>query len=172
MERESLVELVRQCLGTFRGGLDVAEKATAEISKDVHSSDLRDALVEGNQISKTWSERCDMALQEVGGSIRKENPVMKAHYDASKRIRSEALEENARDLGIIAHGQLCLHYWISAFGTLRTYAQAAGLSRIASDMEICLNEAKDTDEMQTQIAVKIMGVSPEMRKVSKGVSHF
>ncbi len=162
MERNSLVELVRQCLGAFRGGLDVAEMATAEIGRDVHSADLRDALLEGTQMSKVWSARCDGAIQEVGGSLKKENPILKAHYEVSRRIRQEAPDEDARDLGIIANGQFALHYWIAAFGTLRTYSQAAGYPKLAQIMETCLQEAKDADERYTQIAVKIMGISRDM----------
>lgn len=163
MERNSLVELVRQCLGAIRGGLDVAEMATAEIGRDVHSTDLRDALLQGHEMSKVWSSHCDEAVMEVGGDLKKENPVLKAHYAVSRRIRQEALDENARDLGIIANGQCALHYWIAAFGTLRTYSQATSLPKLAQTMETCLQEAKDADEQFSQIAVRILGASPDLK---------
>ena len=162
MERNSLVELVRQCLCTLRGGLDVVEMATAEIGRDVHSTDLRDALLQGQEMNKVWSSRCDEAVIEVDGNLKKENPVLKAHYEVSRRIRQEAPDEDARDLGIITNSQSALHYWIAAFGTLRTYSQAVGFPKLAQTMETCLLEAKDADERFTQIAVRILGVSPDL----------
>lgn len=62
----------------------------------------------------------------------------------------------ARDLGIVAAGQLALHYWIAAFGTMRAYAEQAGMSAATPAMKSSLDEAKQADEAHNDIAKRIM----------------
>ena len=72
-------------------------------------------------------------------------------------IRQQAPDDTSRDLGIIANGQLALHYWIAAFGTIRTYAAQIGMEETARAMQACLDEAKEGDTAHTTIAQRIMG---------------
>ena len=95
-------------------------------------------------------------LKKPGGADKRDNPVLEAHFEVSKRIRNHAKSDYARDLGIIAAGQLALHYWIASFGTMHAYAKRAGLSQAAQDMEACVNEAKQADEQHTNLAIHIM----------------
>lgn len=87
----------------------------------------------------------------------RKNPVVKALYEVSRMIRQQAPDDMSRDLGIIANGQLALHYWIAAFGTMRAYASKLGMDRTASAMESCLKEAKEADEQHNGLAQRIMG---------------
>ncbi|QJD79069.1 DUF892 family protein [Spirosoma rhododendri] len=156
MENEPLTQLIKQGLGALKAGSQVAEQATSEIQNDVRDAQLTDALKKGNQTSQQWSARIDRALAEVGGSDQQENPVLEAHYEVSKKIRQQATDDISRDLGIIAAGQLALHYWIASFGTLGTYAAAAGLQQTEQDMNASLEEAKQADSEQTSIAQQIL----------------
>jgi ferritin-like metal-binding protein YciE len=102
-------------------------------------------------------QRIDRALQEAGGSGEQKNPVLEGLYEVSRQIRQQAPDDTSRDLGIIANGQLALHYWIAAFGTIRTYASQLGMSETAEAMQTSLDEAKQGDEQHTEIAKRIMG---------------
>ena len=82
--------------------------------------------------------------------------MLEAHYEVSQKIRQQAPDDYSRDLGIIAAGQLALHYWIASFGTLRTYAAQAGLDQTEQAMQTSLQEAKQADEQHTQLAQQIM----------------
>ena len=84
---------------------------------------------------------------------------MEAHYKVSKKIRGEAQDDYSRDLGIIAAGQLALHYWIASFGTIGNYAAKGGMSQIEQDMKACLREAKEADEQHTAIAEQILSTN-------------
>ncbi|RZK38170.1 MAG: DUF892 family protein [Hymenobacter sp.] len=159
MENESIKELIKQGLSALKAGSKVAAAATDEIQNDVQDTQLKDALTQGNETSKQWVSRIDRALQEAGGGDEQQNPILEAHYEVSKRIRQQALDAVSRDLGIIASGQLALHYWIASFGTLRTYAAQVGLSQTEQELQTSLEEAKQADEQHTQIAKQIMSAN-------------
>ena len=159
MANESLKTLVQQGLAALKAGSQVAAKATADIQQDAKNPQLKSALDQGNETSKQWATRIDRALQEAGGGGQQENPVLEAHFEVSKKIRQQAPDDYSRDLGIIAAGQLALHYWIASFGTLRTYAAQAGLQQTQQDMQSSLDEAKRADEQHTQLAEQIMAKS-------------
>lgn len=156
MENQALTQLIKQGLAALKAGSKVAAGATDEIRNDARDAKLKAALEQGNQTSKQWMARIEQALNEAGGADEQQNPILEAHYEVSRRIRQEASDDASRDLGIIASGQLALHYWIAAFGTLRTYAQQAGLTQTAQHMQASLDEAKQADEEHTNIAMQIM----------------
>lgn len=157
MNNDALKTLVAHGLAAMKAGGKVAAAATSEIRNDVRHPDLKAALEKGNEVSQQWTQRIDQALQEAGGSGEQENPVLEAHYEVSRKIRQQAPDDTSRDLGIIASGQLALHYWIAAFGTMRTYAGQLGLSRTEQAMQTSLDEAKKADEQHTEIAKRILG---------------
>jgi ferritin-like metal-binding protein YciE len=156
MNNEQLKELIKQGLAALKAGSKVAAGATDEIQNDARDPQLKEALNQGNETSKQWVTRIDRALQEAGGAEEQQNPILEAHYEVSKRIRQQAPDDFSRDLGIIAAGQLALHYWIASFGTLRTYAAQVGLSQTEQEMQTSLDEAKQADEQHNQIARQLM----------------
>ena len=157
MNNDALKTLVAQGLAAMKAGSGVAAAATAEIRNDARHPDLRAALERGNQASQQWAQRIDRALQQAGGGGEQKNPVLEGLYEVSRMIRSQAPDDASRDLGIIANGQLALHYWIAAFGTIRTYASRLGLSETEQAMQASLNDAKQADDDHTAIARTIMG---------------
>ncbi len=156
MAQQELKTLVANGLQALKAGGQVAQKATADIANDVSHPELKAALHTGNQVSEQWTQRIQQAIQEAGPAQDDGNPVMEAHFEVSKRIRAKMPDATTRDLGIIAAGQLALHYWIAAFGTLANYAKAAGLTQTQHSMKQCADEAKQADEQHTQLAEKIL----------------
>lgn len=159
MASEQLKPLIQQGLAAMKAGSQAAAGATDEIQHDARNPQLKAALNQGNETSKQWTARLDRALQEAGGAGEQQNLILEAHYEVSKKIRQQAPDDYSRDLGIIAAGQLALHYWIAAFGTMRTYAAQAGMSQAGQEMQTCLDEAKQADERHTQIAEQIMSAA-------------
>lgn len=162
MNEDSLKQLVSQGLAAMRAGSDVAARATDEIQNDASHPDLKSALQQGNQISQQWAQRIDRALQQTGGGGvggGQNNPVLEAHFEVSRRIRGEAADDTARDLGIIASGQLALHYWIAAFGTMANYTRHLGMEDVAQEMKASAEEGKQADEQHTQIAERLLAGS-------------
>lgn len=157
MNNDALKTLLAQGLAAMKAGSKVAAAATDEIQNDARHPDLKAALQKGNQVSQQWAQRIDQALQQAGGSSDQKNPVLEGLYEVSRMIRQQAPDDTSRDLGIIANGQLALHYWIAAFGTIRTYASQLGMTETAQAMQTALDEAKQADEQHTEIAKRIMG---------------
>ncbi len=149
--------LVAQGLQALKAGGEVAKKATAEIENDASHPELKAALQAGNRTSEQWAQRIAQALGETGGAEDTGNPVMEALYEVSKKIRQKAPDATTRDLGIIAAGQLALHYWIAAFGTLGNYAEKLGMGQAAQNMRTSLEEAKQADQQHTALAEKVLG---------------
>ena len=156
MADQNIRTLVAQGLQALRAGGEVAKKATAEIENDAKHPELKAALQTGNQVSEKWAQRIGRALDEVGGGENRGNPILEAHYEVSQRIRQEAPDDQSRDLGIVAAGQLALHYWIAGFGTLGNYAKNLGLSQTQQDMHESLEEAKRADQQHTALAEKLL----------------
>ena len=120
---------------------------------------LKQALEQGKRTSRQWADNIDAALNEVAGdgdAGADDNPIIQAHGEVARRIRSEAKDDYSRDLGIVASGQLALHYWIAAFGTMHAYGEQLGMSTMADTMGQMVQEAKRADEEHTQIAQAIM----------------
>ncbi len=157
MNNDALKRLVGQGLSAMKAGSKVAADATAEIQKDVRHPDLKAALDQGNQVSQQWAQRIDQAISQVGIGGEQRNPILEAHHEVSRKIRQQAPDDTSRDLGIIADGQLALHYWIAAFGTISAYAGQAGLGEVEQNMQTSLDEAKQADEQHTAIAKRILG---------------
>ncbi len=157
MTDDDLKTLVAQGLTAMKAGSRIAQDATQEIQGSASSPDLKQALEQGTQVSKQWSERIDRALQEAGGPVGEQsNPILQAHFEVSRRIREEATSDGSRDLGIVAAGQLALHYWIAGFGTIRNYAEKLGMTRTESDFRQCVEEAKQADDQHTALAEKML----------------
>ena len=156
MANDNFKKLVAQGLTAMKAGSDVAAKATAEISNDVKDQDLKASLEEGNRTSQQWGDRIERALQQAGDGGQQDNPILNAHYEVSRRIRQQAPDDTSRDLGIIASGQLALHYWIAAFGTMANYTKHCGMDDAARDMKACSDEAKQADEKLSAMAERLL----------------
>ena len=160
MNNDDLKVLVSQGLAAMKAGSAVAEKATDEINNDASHPALKSALQEGNRASKQWAERIERAVKQVSGSGEEKNAILEAHYDVSKKIRQEAPDATSRDLGIVASGQLALHYWVAAFGTMASYTKQMGLSDVANDMKQSGDEARRGAEKLPEPALLLMRAPP------------
>ena len=156
MSDDSIKTLVAHGLAAMKAGSDVAAKATDEINGDVQHPQLKAVLEAGNKVSQQWAERIARASQQVGAAGPQENRILEAHYEVSRRIRQQAPDAQAKDLGIVADGQMALHYWIAAFGTMSNYAKQLGMEDVANDMKMSADEAKQGDQKMTEVAEQLL----------------
>ena len=156
MEKDNLQKLVVQGLAAMKAGSDVAAKATDEVNNDARHPALKAALEEGNRASRQWADKIERAVQQTGSGEQQDNPVLEAHYEVSRRIRQQAADDTSRDLGIIASGQLALHYWVASFGTMASYCGHLGMEDVARDMKACADEAKEADAKHTELADQLL----------------
>ena len=154
---ESMKTLLQDAISAVQGGIKAGEDTAEDIQKSATHPSLKDQLRHGAEVSREWKRRFDEAAEQIGthkGSPA-ENPIMAAIYETGMKITDQAEDPNSRDLGIVATGQIALHYFIASFGTLAAYTQRMGMSDLASKMEACLEEAKVGDERMTEVANQI-----------------
>ncbi|MDF7814969.1 DUF892 family protein [Hymenobacter sp. YC55] len=156
MNTDDLKQLIQDGLSAQQAGSQVAAQATDEILNDATHPALKQALEQGNETAKQWAQRIERALAEVGSGEKQKNEILEAHYEVSKQIRAKATTDAVRDLGIIASGQLALHYWIASFGTVASYAASAGFTQTEQELKASVQEAKQADEQHTDIAQQIL----------------
>ena len=158
MDSDQLNQLIKQGLSAMKSGSKTAAESASEVQNDASDEQLKEILRKGTETSKQWQQRIDRALEQAGGGSQqeRENEIMQAMDRVGKQIRQEAPNDRVRDLGIIANGQLILHYWIGAFGTMEAYCKQAGMNQAAQEMKSCVSEAKQADEKYTEIAMQIM----------------
>ena len=156
MANDQLTTLIQNSLASMKAGGEIAKKATGEINNAASNDKLKKALEEGNKTAEQWRKRVDEALKESGGSSEPGNRIIEALYDVSKSVIKDYKDDYSRDLAIIETGQLALHYWIAAFGTMDAYAKRAGLSQTSKNMEMCRKEAEQADKKHTDIALEII----------------
>lgn len=157
MNDDALKALVKQGLKAQKAATQLGDDAAAEIANDATNSELKAHLQQGSQRAKQWEQSLTDALQKMGvedGPI--DNPIIRAHYEVSKKIRAEVDTPEARDLGIITSDQLVMHYYIAGLGTLATYAKKLGETETGDLVGLLLGEAKQSDEAMTALAQKIL----------------
>jgi ferritin-like metal-binding protein YciE len=159
MNTEDLKQLVKDGLAAQQAGSKIAAKATDDILDDATNDELKTLLQRGNETAKQWKQRIEQAIDEAGGVDDQDNEILEAHYEVSKEIRGQADTDQVRDLGIIASGQLALHYWIASFGTVASYAQAVGLTQTAQELHRSVEDAKQADEQHTALAKRLLAAS-------------
>ncbi|WP_062018575.1 DUF892 family protein [Aureimonas sp. AU4] len=156
MSDHAMKMLIAQGLAALEAGGKVAKLAIDEIERDAKDASLCAALAQSRRTSATWRHRIDEAVQEVGGVDEVENPILQAHYDAARKLRQGAEDDLSRDLGIFASHQLALHYWMAAFGTMKSYASQAGLGKVEQNMLFCLDDTQNAQRAQANLARTIM----------------
>ena len=131
--------------------------ATSKIEEQASDPALKTLLQQGSRHAQGWQERLSTASRTLGGTQAgaEGNPIIDAIQQVGGKIIGSTTDPAARDLGIIASGQLALHYYIAAFGTMAAYARMLGMEDVAQSLHACLDEAKQGDEWYTELAGKI-----------------
>ena len=156
---QDVTVMLRDAIVAVEAASASGREATSKIEEQANHPELKELMRQGSKYSETWRERLAAAAEKVGGRSPAVdgNPIIDAIQQVGGKIIQQAKDPVARDLGIIASGQLALHYYISAFGTMAAYAKMLGLTEVAQSLHECLEEAKRGDERYTEFAEKIGG---------------
>ena len=159
MQEEILRHLTHQGLQAVQAACKLGQESAAQTEQMATSAELKEQLSRGTERSRHWAERLSQVQQMTHGTNEEgDNPIIRAHQEVAHRIAERAKDSTERDLGLIASGQLALHYFIAAFGTLASYVEAMGESEAAGLLKQCGDEAKQGDEGYTKLAKKMLSV--------------
>jgi ferritin-like metal-binding protein YciE len=153
MKLETLHDLYLSELKDLYSAEDQIVKALPKVIEKVESPELRSAL--------------EHHLEETRGHVARLEQVFEMHGEEAKKQKCKGmqgvLEEGdemigkdatpaVRDAAIISACQRVEHYEISAYGTVRTYAEQLGHQRAAAVLKQTLDEEMAADKKLTQIA--------------------
>jgi len=155
--KQALTELLKEAVTAVQGAIEVGEDASADIADSATDAELKAELKHGSRTSTKWRERFDQVTAEIGADQGEssDNPIMTSINDLGRGISEQTNDPVARNLGIIATGQIALHYYIASFDTLHRYTKLVGMQGVGDTIAQCLAEAKQSDERYTELAAKI-----------------
>ncbi|MBV9078572.1 MAG: DUF892 family protein [Methylobacteriaceae bacterium] len=151
--------------GLFVQGLQAMHAAdeqgkitTADIEKAATDPRLKEALRHAHEVAGMLDRQLGEVMQAANARPQPiQNAAIEGIATDAQRVREMASDPVARDLGIIAHAQIALHYHIAAYGTLRSYAQALGNEKAAGALQSMLEQAKGQDETYSRVARDLLG---------------
>jgi ferritin-like metal-binding protein YciE len=155
MTANSLQELYVEQLQDLYNAEQQIIKALPKLIDAAESEELRDALTEHLEVTRTQAQRIETICEELGEEPDKEKckgmeGVIKEGDELVKGVGDEV-----RDAAIIAAAQRVEHYEMAGYGTARTYANLLGFEEAARMLEQTLEEEKDADESLSELAEEI-----------------
>jgi ferritin-like metal-binding protein YciE len=132
-------------------------KALPKMAKAANSPELKQALEEHLEVTKTQVQRLEQAF-ELLEKPAKSKPCagMKGLIEEGEEVLSEEATDDLKDAAIIGAAQRVEHYEMAAYGTARTFAERLGHTEVAVLLEETLNEEKEADEKLTEISEQLL----------------
>jgi ferritin-like metal-binding protein YciE len=150
---DSLEELLQDELKDIYDAEKQLTKALPKLAKKANAAELKNAFREHLGQTERHVERLEAAFKQLGMPVRGKKCEGMQHLIAEgETMIGEAGDDATRDAVMIASAQKVEHYEIASYGTLRTWANLLGRSKVAALMEETLEEEKDTDRNLTMIA--------------------
>jgi ferritin-like metal-binding protein YciE len=156
MKPNSLRELYIEQLRDLYDAENQIIKALPDMIEQVTSPDLKDALDEHLEITKTQATRLEQIFQTLGEKAKGEKcKGMQGVIQEGSDLVEDVEDEDTRDAAIIAAAQRVEHYEMAGYGTARTYAKLLGEDEAGQMLQTTLDEEKEADRKLTAIAEDI-----------------
>jgi ferritin-like metal-binding protein YciE len=129
-------------------------KALGRMAKKATTEELREILVEHQEVSQEQLSRLDQVFEIVGKRAQaKKCPALDGLIEEAEEMMSETEDDTlTRDVALIISAQKVEHYEIAAYGSLATLARTYGMQEVADLLQETLDEEKDADQQMTYIA--------------------
>jgi ferritin-like metal-binding protein YciE len=135
----------------------LVEKGLPEMIENATSRELRSALEEHLQQSRTHVTRLQRVFSAIGMEPdTKTNEIFDKMASAVKDSKSNIDASPLRDAALIVNGNLVEHYEIATYGSLASFARSLGLQDAVTLLQETLNEEKKADAKLTQLGEQIM----------------
>jgi ferritin-like metal-binding protein YciE len=130
-------------------------KALPKLAKAATSSDLRSAFEHHLKETEGHVQRLEQVFEILGASPRgKSCEGMKGLLSEGSEVMHEAAQGDVRDVAMISAAQRVEHYEMAGYGSVRSYAERLGQTKIAQLLEATLEEEKAADKKLTDISQK------------------
>jgi ferritin-like metal-binding protein YciE len=156
MTVDSIEKLLVEELKDLHSAETQITKALPKLIKAASSQELKKAFETHLKETEGQIERLDQIFEILGKkAVNKTCVGMKGLITEGSEMMQETEAGDVRDAALISAAQRVEHYEISAYGTVRSYAEQIDQSEVVDLLEETLEEEKATDEKLTQIAKKV-----------------
>jgi ferritin-like metal-binding protein YciE len=156
MKPNSLQELYIEQLKDLYDAEHQIIKALPNMIDAATSTDLKDALSEHLEVTKTQATRLEQIFQSSGEKAKGTKcKGMQGVIQEGDDLVGDIKDEDVRDAAIIASAQRVEHYEMAGYGTARTYAKLLGDDDAGQLLQQTLDEEKDADKKLTTLAEDI-----------------
>ncbi len=132
-------------------------EALPQMADAAQSSELKTAFNTHLLETRGHVQRLEQAFKLANkDATRTTCPAMKGIIKEGSDTISATGDGSVKDAALIASAQRVEHYEMAGYGTLRTLAQQAGYSEIASLLQKTLDEEGATDKKLTKIAESVI----------------
>jgi ferritin-like metal-binding protein YciE len=170
MKPNSLEELyVAQLKDLYDAEQQIIE-ALPEMIDAAASDDLKNALTDHLEVTKTQATRLDQIFNALGEKAKGTKcKGMKGVIEEGGDLIEDIDDLNVRDAAIIAAAQRVEHYEMAGYGTARTYAALLAEDQAARLLQQTLDEEKEADQTLTALASDInLSAGGKMAEGEKG----
>lgn len=130
-------------------------KALPKLAKAATAPELKQAFETHLEETRGQIERLEQVFEELDTRKRgKRCAAMEGLIEEAKEILEQDLPPEMLDVALIAAAQKAEHYEIASYGSLHAYAEACGLTKVATLLAQTLDEEKATDAKLNKIAIE------------------
>lgn len=156
MKPNSLQELYVEQLKDLYDAENQIIKALPDMIEAASSPDLKEALSEHLDVTKTQASRLEQIFTKLGEKAKGDKcKGMQGVLQEGSDLVEDIDDPNVRDAAIIASAQRVEHYEMAGYGTARTYATLLGEGDASALLDQTLNEEKEADDKLTELAEEI-----------------
>lgn len=128
-------------------------KALPKMAQEASHAELRSVFEDHINVTQEHVTRLETIFDELEVSPRGRKCLgMEGLLAEGDEVLSEPANPEVRDAALIAAAQRAEHYEISAYGTVRTFAEQLGFTEQSQLLQRTLDEEGETDKRLTQIA--------------------
>jgi len=128
-------------------------RAHPRMERSATSSQLRRALEQQREQTKRHRDRLEQVLDMLGQAPRGETcDAMAGLIKECDELLLADADPAVKDAAIICAAQKIGHYQIASYGCVCTYARLLGLAELAHVLADSLEEAKQADQILTELA--------------------
>lgn len=134
-------------------------KALPKMAEAAHSGQLKQAIQQHLTETQGHVSRLETIFRELKVEPKRETcQAMKGLIAEGEEMIDAKGDPEVKDSALIAAAQRVEHYEISGYGTVRTFAQRLGLTKIANLLQQTLLEEVAADKKLTTIAESSVNV--------------
>jgi len=138
--------------------------ALPKMAKAAHEPKLKKAFQEHLEETRGHVERLKQAFELLGAKAKaKPCKAMLGLVTEGKETIDEgkSKEETVADLALIVAAQKVEHYEISGYGSLRTFAEQLGETKVAKLLSQTLAEEENADKLLTNLSPALLKLTAE-----------